>query len=385
MTRGRALRLVLRLALASLVTVLGAEVALRVFGLAKPADLGYPRGMYAPDDTLSFKLAADFEGMMSVGEHDIPLSTNGRGFRDDPIGPKDADTLRILALGDSFGFGHNVAAADSYPEQMERLLGEQGRRLEVLNLGVPGYNTRQELEQLRLHADLTPDLVILGCYLGNDPSGNLESRTPRARSRHGVLVGRSPGEAEWRVRLRADLGRYSRLWNAWRQWTRRRQLRSLEAEEGALQGVFCESMDWGAAMALDLHRVPPTPDAEAAMAITRETLAELHAFARDELGVAFVLVLLPSPFQYWPPALEQLRVTCGRDPAAYDMDRPNAELLAVGSDQGFPVLDLTPAFRARMLAAPAEPLCFDVHFNEAGHRLAAEEIARFLTQGGWLD
>ena len=59
---------------------------------------------------------------------------------------------------------------DSLPQQVERILGERnrGNKFRAVNMGVPSYNTEQELIQLRtLGMKLAPDAVIL-IFANND-------------------------------------------------------------------------------------------------------------------------------------------------------------------------------------------------------------------------
>lgn len=52
-----------------------------------------------------------------------------------------AETLRILALGDSLTAGYGVAADAAFPVQLERALKAQGYDVAVLNAGVSGDTT----------------------------------------------------------------------------------------------------------------------------------------------------------------------------------------------------------------------------------------------------
>lgn len=90
------------------------------------------------------------------------VRTNERGFRTASFGAKKRDgVFRIVCLGDSSTFGLNVEQEDAYPQVLGRLLEERfPGRFEVLNLGVPGYSSRQGLELLRREVvALEPDLV----------------------------------------------------------------------------------------------------------------------------------------------------------------------------------------------------------------------------------
>jgi len=94
----------------------------------------------------------------------VPVSINALGLRDREVGEKPPGEFRILVMGDSVPFGIGVRYEDSYPYQMEVLLNERaaGRRFRTLNMGVPSYNTEQELVQLKsLGLSLKPDVVTL--------------------------------------------------------------------------------------------------------------------------------------------------------------------------------------------------------------------------------
>ena len=94
------------------------------------------------------------------------VSTNSHGFRDRELTLEKADTaFRIVCLGDSWTFGANVDQQHAYPQRLGALLDQRypNASVEVLNLGVMGYTSRQGLELLRRTAsDLRPDIVLIG-------------------------------------------------------------------------------------------------------------------------------------------------------------------------------------------------------------------------------
>ena len=89
--------------------------------------------------------------------------TNGLGFSDtaDWNRPKQAGTLRILALGDSFTEGDGAPEDSSYVNQLRILLRENNYRVEVFNAGVCGsdpiYNYKEYIDTLYA---LKPDVII---------------------------------------------------------------------------------------------------------------------------------------------------------------------------------------------------------------------------------
>jgi hypothetical protein len=121
------------------------------------------------------------------GSRDI--GAHGIRDRDYPLA-KAQDTLRVLVLGDSIGFGF-CTPAESLPREktfakaLERLLNEaplpDHRRAEVINLSVSGYDTRQEAEFLRVKGlDFAPDVVLVGYCLNDDADASLELDDLRA-------------------------------------------------------------------------------------------------------------------------------------------------------------------------------------------------------------
>ncbi|HIH24396.1 TPA: SGNH/GDSL hydrolase family protein [Candidatus Woesearchaeota archaeon] len=100
------------------------------------------------------------------------ITYNSYGFRDRefPV-ERPTGTVRVLALGDSFTFGHGIEN-DSlpWPKALERMLNENaadGTIYEVINTGQNGYQPKDELTTLERAAPLGPDIVLLG-YFYND-------------------------------------------------------------------------------------------------------------------------------------------------------------------------------------------------------------------------
>lgn len=95
------------------------------------------------------------------------LKINSFGMRDDePRLLK--DRYRILVMGDSVTFGSEQEKDAVFTEVAERLLNADGRKVEILNAAVSGYNTRQEFIALKeKYIRLHPDLVIFA-YCVND-------------------------------------------------------------------------------------------------------------------------------------------------------------------------------------------------------------------------
>jgi hypothetical protein len=103
-----------------------------------------------------------------------PLNINSRGLRDREYPyAKPAGTQRILVLGDSFTWGYGVGDSEIFTEVLEAKLASERLPWEVINTGVSGWGTDQELLFLKSEGHkYSPDIVILALYLGNDWANN---------------------------------------------------------------------------------------------------------------------------------------------------------------------------------------------------------------------
>ncbi|MDX6614450.1 MAG: hypothetical protein QOD75_3636 [Blastocatellia bacterium] len=101
------------------------------------------------------------------------VTFNSAGFRDAEFPTAKApDTIRIIALGDSWTFGHNVDSDKTYPNQLAALLRSEfpGRKIEVLNFGMLAYTSHLGLKLLqRKVLAFQPDIVLIGFSM-NDAS-----------------------------------------------------------------------------------------------------------------------------------------------------------------------------------------------------------------------
>lgn len=121
-----------------------------------------------PSDDIIYTLRPN----LRVKFQQVPVVTNSFGMRGPEIKlEKPADTIRIAFLGDSFTFGWGVEEDQIFVRVLERLLNETigaNRRVEILNFGVPGYSTFQEVALYREKvAPFKPDLVVI-YFVSND-------------------------------------------------------------------------------------------------------------------------------------------------------------------------------------------------------------------------
>jgi lysophospholipase L1-like esterase len=112
--------------------------------------------------------------------YEHPVHVNHLGLRGPDLGRKLPGEYRILCLGDSTTYGQGVADEDTIPTCLEaelaRLAPSSARRVRVVNGGVRGYGTRQELGLLEeVGPAIEPDLVLLLWYPNDLERPDLDS------------------------------------------------------------------------------------------------------------------------------------------------------------------------------------------------------------------
>jgi lysophospholipase L1-like esterase len=110
----------------------------------------------------------------------------GERARLEPL-PSDAV---VLAFGDSLTFGTGAAAHESYPAQLENMIGRR-----VVRAGVPGEVTADALERLPAALDEHAPRLLLLCIGGNDFLRRLGHQQAERNVREMVKLARSRGVA----------------------------------------------------------------------------------------------------------------------------------------------------------------------------------------------
>ena len=150
--------------------LVSAAIAIGVFeGGLRLLGLGPPAINTEFDAELGWRAMPDHSIERSSSEFDVTLTTDALGLRDDFASAdaiaKAAGVHRVLFLGDSFVNGYTVAREDLFVDRLEAAYAAEGRPIEIVNAGVQGYSTDQQLLWLRRHGDaLAPDLVVVFPY-----------------------------------------------------------------------------------------------------------------------------------------------------------------------------------------------------------------------------
>ena len=162
------------------VVAVGLEIALRILAArAEQTQLKQQETLrresefvfYEFDRYLGWKNKPLAEGSFATPDSKTFVRINSKGLRDEEYEyAKPPGVYRILVLGDSFAWGYGVEQGNNFSDQLEELLNKSaaGNLVEVINAGVSGYGTDQELLLLeREGMKYQPDLVLVA-FATND-------------------------------------------------------------------------------------------------------------------------------------------------------------------------------------------------------------------------
>jgi len=372
-----------------------AEIGLRLIGFSHPP-------FYRVDAHRGWVLAPGERGWYSAEGHSfVAISSAGLREEEQPRA-KPAGELRVAVLGDSMTEALQVPRQDTFVEVAERRLAAcphlppGTRSVEVLNFGVSGYGTAQELLTLR-HAALAwqPDVVVLAFYTGNDVRNNdreLEGGDRRPyfrlgddgepvlddsfRHRLGFRLRHAPAAA-----AAYSVARHVRLVQlAAAVWSRLRQ-----GPSGPPPGELHPGDD-------DAIYVPPADAGGAWERAWRvsEALVRLSAAESRAAGARFLLLSLSTGAQIYPDS--ELRRRFAAELGVTDLLYPERRLAALARRDGIPYLALAPRLARRAEHGRAQPGGGKLHgahgfghWNAAGHRAAggllADRLCRMLGAG----
>ncbi|MCE9637501.1 MAG: hypothetical protein K8T90_17490 [Planctomycetes bacterium] len=255
---------VLAVALAALCALAAAEVAVRftAAGLYAPRISEYQLGRPAGSAVWQFDPAKpppehiwdrDPYGRLPPGAR-MSYEINAAGLRG-PLPPPGRDT--VLVLGDSFTFGEGVPFEQTFVSRIERTLATRERSAPaqaLVNAGIPGYGTEQELARLPEWLDRFRPRAVVVVFLMNDvmPDGETPLANDRRRGADDGQDDPGSGLALWRLlRSVGDRARNDRALEDWyvsfyfgenqRRWDETRPrltaMRDLAAAKGARFGV----------------------------------------------------------------------------------------------------------------------------------------------------
>ncbi len=276
---------------------------------------------------------ADGTSYFSVKSHHLfAAEQNSWKFRGKQFEERPDDRYRLVVAGDSLAWGQGVyPASERFPERVESMLDRSGRGassdLEMINIGIRGFNLSNHLKFLSFIDDIKPDYVLYQWYI-NDmvPNHNPKYYTPEH-----LLKNRGVHTWFWQ---------HSALYYLMQRW----------------YGSWQISHGKKKTYAQFLQTVLADPNGKAAQRAKRIFVKMIHHHREKNRG--FGVVLFPS---FYGPMDH------------YNLDFLHEQMLTVCNEEHVDCLDLRDAYRDvdhKKLWANS----FDPHPGKLAHKIAADAI-----------
>jgi hypothetical protein len=390
------------------------EIALRVAGYSYPE-------FYTLDQSRGYALRPLAEGWYRK-EGEAYVRINSDGLRDQEHSPTKApDTIRIAVIGDSYPEALSVPIEQAFWRVMGEKLQEcdafPGKKIEVLNFGVSGYGTAQELLTLREHVwKYSPDVVLLAFTTINDITDNSRvlkktDEIPYFVFNENRLTLDDSFKTSRAFRLRQSaISRFGRWWrdhsrlvqavtqghhgfkillSSWRERASDPpQPTPTPANQTAGGNQNAEPVVPTPELGVDkLVYFEPTNDVwNDAWRVTEGLISEMANEVRAR-GAKFVVVTLSNGAQVLPnpAAREQFKKRIG----IRDLFYPDNRIKSLGAREGIPVVMLAPelqqfAERNNVFLHGFGQNIGNGHWNPTGHRVAGELIAKKICEEALL-
>jgi hypothetical protein len=421
--RGRARRLLGKLVLVIFGFLLGgivAEIALRFVGYSY-------QEFYLLDQSRGYALRPGAEGWYrKEGEAYVRINSDGLRDQEHAI-TKPPNTIRIAVLGDSYPEAFAVPLEQAFWSVMKRKLQEcgafPGKDIEVLNFGVSGYGTAQELLTLREQVwKYSPDVVMLTVTTNNDVTDNLRELKKTDEIPYFVYKDNHLTLDESFKYSRGFLLRQSRI-SRFGRWFRDHS-RLVQAVVQGHHGLKIRLASWRAQRSQQTSgdqgtrggqaqpTIPienaPRPDLLSrseelgtdnlvylepgntvwndAWRVTEDLIVEMRNEVRSR-GAKFVVVTLSNGPQVLPNP--KWREDFLRRFGVTDLFYPDMRVKSLSMREGIPVLMLAPdlrefAERNNVFLHGFGKNIGNGHWNATGHRIAGELIAKKICEEALL-
>jgi len=353
----------------------GAELGLRTAGVAPreyvPGTIWLTYAYPEPGST------TEYVGYLPYlpKEFEVPVHVNERGWRDRIYDyAKPPGVYRIVVVGDSYVEGKEVRLEDTFHKRLEARLNAEldgvGRRFEVIALARGGIGTEMESRVIRERARLySPDLIVLAFYPGNDVREN-HAGLDRAYQRWlSDVYGAKVVPARIACTDALTFSNASLLNNLVTARLCDLYVSQLDHLRDDISAAEMMSPDSG------VYRAEYDADWRAAWQRTEQLIVESRR-AATQMGAAFLLVLVHSA------QLTGAEGAALAGAGGFDPDRPLGRAREMCERAKIDCLDLRPELeRFRSETGRSFHWRYDAHWNEEGHRVAADALFERIAPG----
>lgn len=391
---------VLLLVFSVAVCITAMEWTLRLTHYGSIRHLSGEHVLRGPHPTRGWALIPGRSAYQRSMDYAVQVDINEQGLRDRPHEYTPAPgVFRVVVLGDSFMEAYQVRLEQSLPFLLQERLVD--RQVEVINLGVGGYGTAQELLSLEEEGLLyRPDLVVLAFFAGNDIQNNSRSLQtelfgedhPKTFARPYAHVPDLDAAIEWTPPDYARIRREAAAAERRRHGIGRAFVRFLQPT--VLANLVRQAV---ARVAARLGSPPAPPEAffgwpflehfenpqwDEAWRVTRRLILEASRVSAAA-GADFAVLMVPGKVQV-DPAFRAL-ASAQYPGIRLDETRVNRALAEFCEDHEIVLVDPTAVFSG--LTAAGESLYYELedhHWNALGHSVATDFLIQGLDAQGLL-
>ncbi len=326
-----------------------------------------------------------------------PFQTDAEGFRNPTVRSK----IDIAALGDSFTDDMTSPVEEGWPARLEQITGKR-----VQNYGTSAFGPQQELYVLQDYAiQHQPRHVVLAFFAGND-------LFDAERFDRWERTGDIPGDETTGWRLQKRFRRYETLFLT----TLARVALSSVAPQRT-PAVAAENRNAGPRFDRGIYEIPVPGSGILRFAVMPAYLQKLGSPRRefersrgwelaratllrmketcDRADIRMTVMFVPAKAEVYWPLIERslspdelqraIDFSCGYNHMPLRAAEIQANRLAQNdllrdfcAEAQIPFLDLTPALEQNAAAGRAVYFPDDSHWNAAGHKVAAQELEKYL-------
>jgi len=333
-----------------------------------PQFLAEYRTLWEEDDYLRERMKPNIDTVIH-GNPEYPLwpiktdslGLGPAGFRD--ILPPQAAPY-ALVLGDSFGFGVGVTAEETWLEQLQ-----SQTRLPFINLSQVGASSLQEERIYAHYGRKLPAKIVFWMFFQNDLKDNLRFAqwlNPQANIPQAVRLPSHPCQGPLHPLLKHYSLAYELLLFGLHTCEYSAMTPTPAYHDEQLSLTFCLDHD---ICDLDVQARMLTDGWPLTRQALQDTLAQLN-----QTETTLVILIVPSKEQVYWDQFQQV----ASFPASYNIDQLTEPLRQFCATAKTHCLDLTPVFRAEARAGKQLYFPIDIHWNAAGHILAAQAVGDYL-------
>ena len=307
-------------------------------------------GMYVADPELLFKIRPHTDTMVDHPDYHVRIKTNLNlgdiGFRGGSLG----GPAWAVAVGDSFTFGVGMDQQNTWVAILAQALGK-----DIINLGIPSQGPPQYTRILKRYGlPLHPRVVFYGFYYNDLNSANRFNRFQRNR-----------------LPVSRYLRQYSILYNLIHE--SRPQAAAEEGEPASGDGAQLNIV------AEDVRRslARQNRNFEQRWKLTAKEIDDAIQASKDA-QVEMVMLYLPSRWEvYWEQLKAQQQLA-----DELDIDRLRRTVEEYCGQRKLTCFDLTAVLKREAQQGKQLYFPIDGHWNQAGNRIVAEALQKFLAGKG---